>query len=126
MEEEELKALEKNNTWDITDLPNRKSTVSCKWLFSMKCHANGSVERYKARLVARGYTQSYGIDYEETFATAAKLNTIQVLVSRATNYDWPLFQLDVKNGFLNGDLEEEVYIFLLDSRIKCNLIKCAS
>ena len=108
--EEELKSLEKNNTWDITNLPTGKSIVSCKWLFSVKYHANGSVERYKARLVARGYTQSYGIDYEETFVPVAKLNTIRVLLSLATNCDWLLFQLDVKNVFLNGDLEEEVYM----------------
>ena len=110
MAEEELKALEKNNTWDITDLPIGKSTVSYKWLFYVKYHTNGSVERYKARLVARGYTQSYGIDYAETFALVAKLNTISVLLSLSTNYDWPVFQLVVKKAFLNGDLEEKVYM----------------
>ena len=63
-----------------------------------------------SRLVANGFTQSYGIDYQETFAPVEKLNTVRVLLSLASNLDWPLYQLDVKNVFLNGDLEEEVYM----------------
>ena len=107
---EEIKALEKNKTWIITDLPNGKRTVGCKWIFLVKYKADGSIERFKARLVAKGFTQSYGIDYQETFAPVAKLNTIRVLLSIAVNNEWPLFQLDVKNAFLNGDLVEEVYM----------------
>ncbi|WJZ93160.1 hypothetical protein VitviT2T_012120 [Vitis vinifera] len=108
--DEEVRALEKNGTWEITNLPRGKKPVGCKWIFTVKYKADGNVDRYKARLVAKGFTQSYGIDYQETFAPVAKLNTVRVLLSLATNLDWSLHQLDVKNAFLNGDLEEEVLI----------------
>ncbi|RVW89546.1 Retrovirus-related Pol polyprotein from transposon TNT 1-94 [Vitis vinifera] len=108
--QDEIDALEKNGTWTITDLPVGKRPVGCKWIFTIKYKADGSIKRFKARLVARGFTQSYGIDYQETFAPVAKLNTIRILLSLAVNQDWCLQQLDIKNAFLNGDLEEEVYM----------------
>ncbi|CAL8990313.1 unnamed protein product, partial [Prunus brigantina] len=107
---EEMKALEKNQTWTLETIPRGKKTIGCRWVFTIKHNADGSIERYKARLVAKGYTQTYGIDYEETFAPVAKLNTVRVLLSLATNLDWPLHQFDVKNAFLHGELTEEVYM----------------
>ncbi|KAE8719636.1 Mediator of RNA polymerase II transcription subunit 23 [Hibiscus syriacus] len=108
--EEELKALENNNTWIIVDFSKDKKPVGCKWVFTVKYKVDGSIERYKARLVAKGFTQSFGVDYHETFAPVAKLNTVRVLLSLAVNENWVLHQLDIKNAFLNGNLEEEVYM----------------
>jgi len=107
---EELAALEKNKTWDLVPLPIGKKVVGCKWVFTVKQNPDGKVERYKARLVAKGYCQTYGIDYDETFAPVAKMSTVRTLISCAVVYDWPLYQLDIKNAFLHGDLREEVYM----------------
>ena len=73
---EELDALSKNHTWDLVTLPPRKSVVSCKWIYKIKTHSDGSIKRYKTRLVAKGFTQEYGIDYEETFAPVARISSV--------------------------------------------------
>ena len=108
--DEEMRALLQNNTWEIVTLPTGKKPVGCKWVYTLKCKSDGSLDRYKARLVARGYTQMYGIDYQETFAPVAKINTIRILISLAVNLDWPLNQYDIKNAFLHGNLKEEIYM----------------
>lgn len=107
---EEMNTLIKNNTWDVVTLLANQKVVACRWVFSVRHNTNGSVERYKARLVVQGFTQTYGIDYEETFAPVAKLNSIRVLIFLVVNLDWPLFQFDIKNAFLNGDLDEDIYM----------------
>ena len=110
--DEEMKALLLNHTWNIVTLPEGKKPVGCRWVYNLKCKADWSLERYKARLVARGYTQTHGIDYQETFAPVAKMNTIRIIISLAMNFDWPLNQYDIKNAFLHGDLKEEIYMQL--------------
>ena len=109
---EELHALNSHNTWSVVKLPPGKKAVGSKWIYKIKFHSDGSIERHKARLVARGFTQTYAVDYKETFAPVAKMNTVRVLLSVAINKGWSLYQMDVKNAFLHGDLEEEVYMKL--------------
>ncbi|GKU99257.1 hypothetical protein SLEP1_g12126 [Rubroshorea leprosula] len=108
--QDELQALEKLCTWDLVDLFARKPLVGCKWVYKIKSRSDGFMERYKARSVAEGFTQEYGIDYEETFAPAARPTLVCSLIAIATIKGWKLFQIDVKNAFLNGDLAEEVYM----------------
>ena len=84
--------------------------VGCKWIYKIKTRSDGSIERYKARLVVKGFTQEHGIDYEETFAPVACILFVHTLLAIDAASKWDLFQMDVKNTFLNGDLSEEVYI----------------
>lgn len=110
--EEEMRALEKNQTWELVDLPRGKKLVGSRCVYTIKYNLDGSVARHKARLVAKGLSQIYGEDYSETFAPVSKLNLVRVVISIVANMGWPLFQLDVKNTILHGELNEEVYMSL--------------
>ena len=107
---EELVVLTKNHTWDLVTLPPRQSVVGCKWIYKIKTRSDGSIGLYKARLFAKGFTQKYVIDYEETLAPVARILSVRALLAVAAASKWDLFQMDVKNAFLNGDLSEEVYM----------------
>lgn len=104
---EELQALRKPWTWDLVDPPPGKSLVGCKWAFNIKTWYDGSIERYKAHLMAQGFKQEYGVDYEEyeeTFSPVARLTFVRSLIAVVSGKKWELFQMNVKNVFINGDL----------------------
>ena len=107
---EELQTLEKTHTWDLVDLPRGKSVIGCKWVYKIKIKSDSTIERYKTRLIAKRYVQEYEIDYEETFTPVACITSIRSLLAIAAVHQWILFQMDIKNAFLNGDLTEKVYM----------------
>jgi len=106
----ELTALMKHGTWDLVLPPSRCNTVGCKWVFRVKRKTDGSVERFKAHLVAKGYNQCPGIDYKQTFSPVIKPTTIRTVLSLAVMHSWDLRQLDVNNVFLNGELTETIFM----------------
>jgi hypothetical protein len=103
---EEYQSIIKNDVWEIVPRSKSKDVVSSKWLFKIKHAADGSIEKYKARFVARGFSQKEGIDYEETFAPVARYISIRTIIALAAKMNWKLHQM----AFLNGVIEEEVYI----------------
>jgi hypothetical protein len=107
---EEYHSIMKNDVWDIVPKPKGKSVVTSKWIYKIKHATDGSVKKYKVRFVARGFSQVEGIDYEETFSPIARYNSICTIIELAASMGWRLHHMDVKTTFLNGDIEEEVYI----------------
>jgi len=108
--DEEIAAIERNNTWELSELPQGARPIGVKWVFKKKMNAQGEIERYKARLVAKDYRHREGIDYAEVFATVTGMETVRLLIFVAAQNKWPIFQMYVKSAFLNGVLKEEVYI----------------
>jgi hypothetical protein len=107
---EEIAALERTDTWDLVPCPPHVRPITCKWVYKVKIRSDGSLERYKTRIVACGFQQEHGRDYDETFAPVAHMTTIHTLLAVASVQGWSIAQLDVKNVFLNGELREDVYM----------------
>ncbi|CAI7808402.1 unnamed protein product [Closterium sp. NIES-54] len=108
--ESELKSIEENGTWELVELPEGRKAITSKWLFKIKSDANGKIERYKSRLVAKGYHQKEKVDYQELFAPLVKPTTLRTLLAGAAIKGWVVKQMDVTTAFLNGVLEEEIFM----------------
>jgi hypothetical protein len=107
---EEMASLDKNEAWDLVELPTGRKPIGSKWVFKKKLNAEGKVEKYKAQLVEKGYSQVEGIDFGEIFYSVSKLTSIIFMLSIAGAFDFEIKQMDVKTTFLHGNLEEEIYM----------------
>ncbi|KAG9453117.1 hypothetical protein H6P81_006021 [Aristolochia fimbriata] len=108
--DKEIASIEKNDTWTLTNLPLGKKSIGVKWVYKTKYHSNGKIDKLKACLVVKGYHKKSGIDYFEVFAPLARLDTVQMILSLAAQMKWTTYQMDVQSAFLNGILDEEVYV----------------
>ncbi|CAI7901429.1 unnamed protein product [Closterium sp. NIES-54] len=108
--ESELKSIEENGTWELVELPEGRKAITSKWLFKIKSDADGKIERYKSRLVAKGYQQKEKVDYKELFAPVVKPTTLRTVLAGAAIKGWVVKQMDVTTAFLNGVLEEEIFM----------------
>lgn len=106
----EIDAIERNDTWELTILPEGVKKIGVKWVFKTKFNEHGEVDKCKARLVAKGYAQQFGVDYTEVYAPVARWDTIRMIVALAAQRNWSIYQLDVKSAFLHGELSEVVYV----------------
>ena len=106
----EIEAIERNQTWELSTLPEGVKTIGVKWVFKTKYDEDGEIDKFKARLVAKGYAQRYGVDYDEVYAPVARWDTVRIILATAACKNWTIYQLDVKSAFLYGELNEVVYI----------------
>ena len=107
---EEFKMIEKHQTWELVDKPTHKRAIGVKWVYRTKLNYDGFINKHKTRLVVKGYAQMFGVDFSETFAPVARLDTIRMLLALAAQKGWNIHQMDVKSAFLNGYLEEEIFV----------------
>jgi hypothetical protein len=108
--EDEMKSMSTNKVWDLEIIPKGAKTIGCKWIYKTKYDSQGNVERFKVRLVAKGFTQREGIDYNETFSPVSCKDSFRIIMALVAHYDLELHQMDVRTTFLNVDLEENIYM----------------
>ncbi|CAM8956673.1 unnamed protein product [Rhodiola kirilowii] len=127
---DEMDSIIGNNTWILVDIPPGHKPLGNKWIFPKKMKVDGTIDKFKARLVIQGFRQKYGMDYFDTYAPVARISTIKLLIALASIHKFLVHQMDVKTAFLNGDLEEEIYMKQLEGFIMpgqehkvCKLVK---
>nr|KYP65026.1 Retrovirus-related Pol polyprotein from transposon TNT 1-94 [Cajanus cajan] len=108
--DEEVKSIERNQTWKLVELPIRKKNIGVKWVYKTKLNELGKINKYKARLVIKGYLQQHRVNYKEVFAPIARMDIVKMIKAIVSNKGWKLYQLDVKYAFLHGVSSEEVYV----------------
>jgi hypothetical protein len=113
----EMDSIMSNGTWEVVERPYGCKPVGCKWVLQKKLRPDGTIDKYKAKLVAKGYTQKEGVDFFDTYSLVARLTTIRVLLSLAASHGLLVHQIDVKTAFLNGELEEEIYLYGSTGRV---------
>ena len=126
----EIESILSNHTWELVDLPPGNKPLGSKWIFKRKMKDDGTIDKYKARLVVKGFRQKEGLDYFDTYSPVTRITSIRMLIALAAVYGLEIHQMDVKTAFLNGELEEEIYIeqpegFVVPGKEKkvCKLIK---
>ena len=107
---EDIKFMKDNDIWDLVPLPEGAKPIGCKWIFKTKRDSKGDVERYKARLVAKGFTQKECINYTETFSLILSKDSFRTIMASVAHFDLELHQMNVKTVFLNGDIDETIYM----------------
>jgi len=118
---EEYKSMQDNKVWELVPLPEGVKPIGCKWLFKTKRDSNGNVERYKAHLVAKGFTQKEGIDFKETFSPISSKDSFRTIMALVAHYDLELHQMDVKTEFLNGDIDKTIYMVQTENFVSGDL-----
>lgn len=108
--ETEITSIEENNNWELVDLPEGAKVIGVKWIFKTKLNEIGEIDKFKAKLVAKGYHQKHGVDFHKVFAPVARWDTIRLILAIAAKRAWEVFQLDVKSAFLHGELKEDVFV----------------
>jgi hypothetical protein len=128
--EDEMRSMSVNQVWKLEETPKRAKTIGCKWVYKIKCDSKGNIDRFKSRLVAKGFTQREGIDYNETFSPVSSKDSFRIIMALEAHYDLELHQINVKTDFLNGDLYENIYMtqpkgFVVDRKenLGCHLTK---